>query len=82
MYKTVVREGFPKGTIITQNDNSPKKQKALIFRDSFTTALVQFISLHYKEVIYINGIYDQSIVDKVKPDVVISCRVERYMLSM
>lgn len=82
LYKTVVREGFPKGTIITQNDNSPKKQKALIFRDSFTTALVQFISLHYKEVIYINGIYDQSIVDKVKPDVVISCRVERYMLSM
>ena len=82
LYKTVVREGFPKGTIITQNDSSPKKQKVLIFRDSFTTALVQFISLHYKEVIYINGIYDQIIVDKVKPDVVISCRVERYMLSM
>lgn len=81
-YKTVFKDGYPRGTIITQNDNSPKKQIVLIFRDSFTTALIQFISLHYSEVIYINGIYDQSIVAKVNPDVVISCRVERYMLSM
>lgn len=74
--------GLPKGTIITQNQNAPKKEKVLIFRDSFASALVQFISLNYSEVVYVNGIYDQDIIDSVKPDVVISCRVERYILSM
>ncbi|MBW8198974.1 alginate O-acetyltransferase AlgX-related protein [Flagellimonas abyssi] len=74
--------GLPRGTIVTQNQNAPKKEKVLIFRDSFTSALVQFISLNYSEVVYVNGIYDQDIIDSVKPDVVISCRVERYILSM
>lgn len=74
--------GLPKGTIVTQNQNAPKKEKVLIFRDSFASALVQFISLNYSEVVYVNGIYDQDIIDSVKPDVVISCRVERYILSM
>jgi len=74
--------GYPKGSIVTKNQNAPKNQKALVFRDSYTSQMIQFISLHFKEVIYVSDIYDKKLIENIKPDVVISCRVERYMLSM
>ena len=73
-------EGFPPGTIITKNNNAKDLRKVVIYRDSYSTALVQFISLHFKEVIYIKqNKIDIDFVEKLKPDVVMSICVERYL---
>jgi hypothetical protein len=70
------------GTIITKSKMKGNAQKVLIFRDSFSSALIQFISLHFEEVIYTSSTYDEALIDLVKPDIVISCRTERYILSL
>src|SRR5690606_13131154 len=72
-------EGFPTRAILTRNENSDNRKKVLIFKDSFITNLIQVLSLHYYEIVYVHGSYDSSIVSKVKPDIVINCRVERYL---
>jgi hypothetical protein len=81
-YKEISSKGYPKRSVITRNPSAPKSQRLLVFRDSFTSQLIQFLSLHFNEVIYLNGKYDQQLIEKFEPDVVLSCRVERYMLSM
>ena len=81
-YVVVKDPRFPIGSISTKNPNAANKKKVLIFRDSFTSQLVQFISLHYEEVVYLNQVYNENIIDIYNPDVVISCRVERYMRTM
>jgi hypothetical protein len=73
---------FPAGSIVTKNPKASKNQRVLIFRDSYTTQLIQFISLHFTEVVYLNETYNENIIDLYKPQIVISCRVERYMLTM
>ena len=55
------------------------RRKVLIFRDSFTEALIQFYSLHFAETIYVWGGYNQDLVDQFKPDIVIEIPVERYL---
>ena len=70
------------GTLITKRKIKENTPKVLIFRDSFSSALIQFISLHFDEVIYTSSIYDEDLIDLVKPDIVISCRAERYILSL
>tara|TARA_R110002033_G_scaffold98637_1_gene146972 strand:+ start:5467 stop:7125 length:1659 start_codon:yes stop_codon:yes gene_type:complete len=72
-------KGFPIKSIITKNENCNNRKKVLIFKDSFMTALVQFFSLHYYEVTYVHGSYDESMVNIVKPDIVINCRAERHI---
>lgn len=72
-------KGFPSQSIITKNKHCTNRKKVLIFKDSFTTALVQFFSLHYHEIIYVHGALDESMVNRVKPDIVINTRVERYL---
>ena len=81
-YKEVSSKGYPSGSVVTQNTNAEKKQRLVVFRDSFTSQLIQFLSLHYTEVIYLKDKYDKNIIEKLNPDIVLSCRVERYMLSM
>lgn len=80
LYKRVYPDGISFPTIITENDNAPQQKTLLVFRDSYTTALEQFLSLHYKKVIYIwSNPADFKTVNKFKPDVVISGVVERYI---
>ncbi len=69
-------DGFPKLTVITRNEHCGNKQRALIFRDSFTNSLIQFFSLHFHEVYYIWGRHEEY-VEKLQPDVVIDGFVER-----
>lgn len=79
-YKRIYPEGIKFPTIVTENINAPKQETLLVFRDSYTTALVQFFSLHYKKVIYIwSNPARIHIVHKYNPDVVISGTVERYL---
>lgn len=80
---TIIEDGrFAEGSIFTKNTKAKDKRKVLIFRDSYTTQLIQFLSLHFEEVVYVNQIYNDNIIDIYKPDVVISCRVERYIRTM
>jgi len=53
-------------------------QTILVFRDSYTTALIPFITLHYQKAYFIAGDYNPDIVEKIKPDVVLVSKVERY----
>ena len=70
--------GYPAKTVIHENPNLPDGKTALIFRDSFTIAMIPFISQHFKRVVYIWGTYSQDMVDKENPDIVIEAYVERY----
>lgn len=81
-FEVVPDSRFPAGSIVTRNPKATKDERVLIFRDSFTTQLIQFISLHFTEVVYVNEIYNENLIDLYKPQIVISCRVERYLLTM
>lgn len=79
-YEILETNGYPKETVITKNKYCGNLKTALIFRDSYTTALIQFLSLHYYKVIYIpNEQIDMELVERTKPDVVISLSVERFL---
>ncbi|WP_424004045.1 alginate O-acetyltransferase AlgX-related protein [Maribacter sp. IgM3_T14_3] len=69
-------KGYPKQTKITRNRYCGNKLKVLVFRDSYTTKLIQFYSLHFYEVTYIWG-HGEKYVDLIKPDIVIEGYVER-----
>ena len=63
----------------TINKSATNKLKVVIFRDSYTSNLYKFLSPHFHEVVYYWKSYDQKTVDQEKPDIVISCPVERYL---
>ena len=77
-YSYLSADGFPPQTVITRNETCANTKRVLIFRDSYTNALEQFYSLHFKEVFYIWTGYDQAIINTVKPDIVIEQYAERY----
>lgn len=60
-----------------------EKKRAIVFRDSFFSAVECFFSEHFELVVYIRKKYDQTImedlIEKVKPDLVIEEIVERYL---
>ena len=62
-----------------RNNSCNSEKRILIFRDSYTSALVQFISLHFRESYFVWSGYNQTIVDKVNPDIIIVAKVERYL---
>ena len=72
-------EGFPESTIITKNEFCGNKKRVLIFRDSFTTNMVYYFSSTFYEVTYIWTSYNKEIVNKIQPEIVISCPVERLV---
>lgn len=50
----------------------------LIFRDSFTSAMLPFIQLHFKECFVVWSSYNEGLVNKLKPDIVLVSKTERY----
>lgn len=62
-----------------RNDFSKSEKRILIFRDSYTSAMVQFISLNFREAYFVWSDYNQMIVDKINPDIVLVAKVERYL---
>lgn len=78
-YKKLPTGGFPKTTIIHENPNVNNDLVALVFRDSYTAALEEFYSLHFRKIYYIWTPYQQSMVDKIKPNIVIDGHVERNL---
>lgn len=72
-------DGYPSGTKVYRNDSATTKLRALIYRDSFTNALIPFLMLHFSEVVFIwDTDYSLEMVDRVKPDLVIECYASRY----
>ena len=56
-----------------------QKKTLLMFRDSYGSALRQFISLHFETAYYPWTQYDAALVKELEPDVVICAQVERYL---
>lgn len=71
------QEGQSNKTVKTFNKNCNNNLRVLIFRDSYANGLVQFFSLHYKEIIYIKGRYNEEAVLRLAPDIVMDLHVER-----
>jgi hypothetical protein len=72
-------DGFPKKTVVVENPTSFTALTALIYRDSFTNALIPFLSRHFRKMVLIwDSPYSEEMVQKVKPNVVIECYASRY----
>lgn len=58
-------------------------KKAVVFRDSYCTALIPFISKDFRESLFISSLgFDASIVKKENPDIVIYEMVERQVKNI
>ena len=62
-----------------RNNSSKSDKRILIFRDSYSSALVQFISLNFREAYFVWSDYHQFVVDMINPDIVVVAKVERYL---
>jgi hypothetical protein len=70
---------YPLKTLIYINDSASTKLKALVYRDSFTSAMIPFLATHFSEIIFIwDTDYSIKMIEKVKPDIVIECYASRY----
>lgn len=74
--------GYPKNTVITLNKNCGNKLTVVMFRDSYSMAFIQFLSLHYYKIIYIWSSYSNKFINQENPDIVISANVERYLTNL
>lgn len=66
---------------ITENRNK-KLLKAVIFRDSFTDGLFQYLSESFSRVVYCwfsEYSFEKEIIEREKPDIVLSILVERFL---
>ena len=75
-------QNLPQNTVVTYNNDCLNRKKVVIFRDSYTTALIKFLSQHFYEVTYIWDRYDRLYIEELKPDIVISCPVEQYIKAI
>ena len=70
-------EGKYKNSLTFKNKKCDNRLKVLIFRDSFTDALIPFFKNHFYETHFVWFDYQKHIVDTLKPDIVITSFVER-----
>ena len=75
------RPADAEGLIVTEIDD-PSLPKAVIFRDSFTSRLVPFLSEHFSRAVYLwQNDFDADIVSREHPDVVIQQIVGRHLYN-
>lgn len=72
-------EGQYENSLIFKNEKCENRLKVLIFRDSFTDALIPFFKNHFYETHFVWFDYQNHIVDSIKPDIVITSFVERNL---
>ena len=69
------------GRIVTEIDD-PSLPRAVIFRDSFTSQLVPFLSEHFSRAVYLwQNDFDAAVVTQEHPDVVIQQIVGRHLYN-
>ena len=79
-FEKIATDGFPNATTITLNEKCGNTDTVIVFRDSYTSEMVQFLSLHFYKVVYIwDSKIDMDLVDKCEADIVMSLTVERYL---
>lgn len=70
---------FPLSTLIYENKKASSNLSVLIYRDSYTNALIPFLQPHFKKIVLLwNVPYSKEMVERVKPDIVIEGYVTRY----
>ena len=58
--------------------NNPRLPRAVIFRDSFTDALLPLLFEHFRSAVYVSEkTFDRGVIEREKPEVVITEMVER-----
>ena len=69
------------GRLVTEIDD-PSLPRAVIFRDSFTSRLVPFLSEHFRRAVYVwQNDFDAQLVEAEQPDVVIQEIVGRHLYN-
>jgi alginate O-acetyltransferase complex protein AlgJ len=69
------------GRLVTEIDD-PSLPRAVIFRDSFVSPLVPFLSEHFRRAVYLwQNDFDAGVVDKEAPDIVIQEIVGRHLYN-
>lgn len=70
----------PERFVYNENMNSDNEFKLLMFRDSFTTALVPYLSENFRNSLYIwDNHFNADIIKREKPDIVVLEVVERSL---
>ena len=70
----------PSRLVVKENNSFSNPFKLVMFRDSFTTELIPFMSEHFSKSIYVwDSRFNVDIIKREKPDVVIHELVERYL---
>ena len=64
--------------LIVEQANATHTETILVFRESFTSALVPLIARHYSKAIFIWEGYHPKWVEKFQPNVILDAKVERY----
>jgi hypothetical protein len=65
---------------IIYKNNIDKKNKVIIFYDSFLLSILPLYMELFKDVYMIKNIYNNELIDLIKPDYVFEFRVERFLL--
>lgn len=68
-----------KGPSYFLNETAESDKTLLVFRDSYFSALIPYVSLHFKVGYYPWSYYDQKLIEELQPDVVLSANVERRL---
>lgn len=74
----VKKDDFSKPVVFEIQD--PSLPHAVVFRDSFSTALIPFLSEHFSRVAYAWRGFDTSVVIAEKPSIVVEAFVERSLV--
>jgi hypothetical protein len=72
-------EDFPLETIRTIQTQNTASTKVLFFGDSYSFNFIKFMSLHFKEVLYLRDEFNIEMAEKINPDIVIELSVERFL---
>ncbi len=74
---TTKSQGKYQNSLIFKNEKCDNRLKVLVFRDSFTDALIPFFKNHFYETHFVWFDYQNHIVEAIQPDIVITSFVER-----
>lgn len=70
----------PGREMIVKETRDPSLPRALIFRDSYSTALVSFLSENFQSIVFLwTWNFMPELIEREKPDIVIEEHVERYI---
>lgn len=75
--------GLRKNGIITKSTNDTKLPNAIMICDSFSTALIPFLSEHFNNITYIRTYdIDKDFIKYVNPDIILILNVERNIKNV